>query len=582
MLLTESEQYPIETLRHSFAHVLAHAVSRLYPGAKLGIGPATKTGFYYDIDIPEPLKEQDLENIKQEMQKIIEEDLQFTQLIVQREQAETMLLQLGQTYKSELLKSIPHDDISFYKTGEQFIDLCSGPHVRATGDLRYFELISISGAYWQGDNKRPQLQRIAGVAFKTKPELESFISLRAEMDKSDHRKLGPEMDMFHFEEEINPNIPIWHQDGTTLYKVIQDFISLWFIHNDFELHQTPQLIKSQNNAQKLSSQFNISNKLPDIKLSNGEYSFKSDNYISSLELFVKHTVNIAELPKKIAEVSSVFNYASDESGLLKSQQQLRPTGMVISHESIISTQLIDSIRLVDNFLRSFGFSNQRITLHVPDYNDLSKYRYEEQYWEDAISITKNVIKENNYNLQIVEADCYYYGPRIAFKVKDKFERYWDIASIGIDLIHPKELQISCINLQGEKEPAILLNIALLESVEKMIALLLEHTAGSLPLWLAPNQVAIIPISEQYYFKAEKFYNSIKDQDIRVYLDNRDEKMEMKIRDAQLKQVPYMVIIGEKETSTNSISVRPRAGAEIGLMRVNEFVKKLKEDISNQQ
>lgn len=570
-------------MRHSLAHVLAQAVLKIYPGTRMGIGPAIENGFYYDFDIPgKSVSSDDLAEIEEEMHAIIEENLPFKQILIPRDQAFDTLLQLGQIYKTELLQQVTDEDISFFKTGEDFIDLCRGPHVKHTGELPFFKLTKISGAYWMGDQTRPQLQRIQGVAFKTRAELEDFLLQQEELKEKDHRKIGKDSELFYLDEQVGSGLPILLGRGFIVKRQIEDYVYTKQHQLGFRFIESPEIAKSslfQNSGQL---NYSMQHFFPALKNDSEEYLLGPDTFNFHILQYKFKKRSYRELPLKSSEFATIYKQekSGELSGLITSRRFTQVASFVFCEGTMAEEELKNACRFILQLFTDLGFDEVRIRLNLPNSEKPASYIINDSNWKKAIAMLKKIVRDLKLPTSVREGGAQYYGPELTFVVKDRYEREWDLASITLDLNLPQSFQLSYVS-SGDKElTPTLIHIRPLISIERLLAVLTEHYGLALPLWLAPTQVRIISIGKRFNRYAEELSAVFAESNIRTELDLDDNSVQSKIRDAQMQKVPYMVIVGEKEVETESISVRPRSGQDIGLLRVEEFITRVLSEISN--
>jgi threonyl-tRNA synthetase len=571
----------IETMRHSFAHVLAQAVLRLYPEAKLGIGPAIPDGFYYEFDLPRSLKVEELPQIEAEMKKIITEALPFKQIIITRQQAFDMLLQLGQIYKTELLQQVPDEQISFYKTGDEFIDLCRGPHVNHTGQLKIFKLIGIAKQNWLGDPARPIMQRIVGVAFASKKELEKYLEKQEELKLNDHTKLGKEIKIFTTDPEgIGTGLPLLLSNGYLLKRELQNFFTEQLSNAGYTFVETPELISNEILKQSRATDYMKDVLLPEIKLGDKSYRLKPAAAPVHFQIFAGKNRGHKEIPLRMAEFS--VNYQKKLGLGERLTESLRYTSLsstTFAKKQYAKIEIVETIGLMTDLIKKLGFNDYKLEVALPYHNRLINYLGDEQSWQESVALVEETLADLKLVAHTKEGEAPYYGPEISIVVRDSFKRDWNLATITPDLVSSKILGLKFARNDGESEAPVIIHKNFITSLEGLMALMIENFSGAFPIWLSPVQVMVVPISEKFNRFAEQTVLALKQSGLRTAVDTRDENMQAKIREAQMLRIPYMLILGEKEVSTNSVSVRPRSGQDLGLMRVEEFVNLINKEIS---
>lgn len=568
----------LEKQRHSLAHVLAYAVKRIFPDVKIGIGPVTDTGFYYEFDIDHKFTHEDLANIEAEMNEIIEENIPFTNIVIPKDQALQTLLQLGETYKTELLNKIPDAEVSFYKTGDDFIDLCRGPHVKSTGELDHFKLTKITKNYWMNDSSRPLLQRIHGVAFETKKKLNDYLENLKKLSEINSILIAQKLNYLIIENDKDVSSPIWLKDGIILQQNLTRFLEEQMIEFDFELMQPPWVT---NKPAFLVEKFPEFMQTRQIK---GTQNSKDVFYRNNLRSFLVERATTSYNSNKDSAILNIGSVSKTFQGNLHNSNEMKiehledfletTDAQVISivDDENLKDSLTENIRLIGTTLKALGFSQFKTILDIPDYQDLTKYIYDEGLWEKSISNLKELLIELKIPSRIREGKTDFYGPKLTIEVKDKYSRSWEVSNITLDPILPTKL------LSEDKKQLYFIHTDIIVNIERLIDLLLEHGEGSLPLWVEPVQVEIIALESKYNHKAIKVLRELKKENLRVEFNQNSTNPERQISDSMSRRTPYLIIIGEKEANTDSISVKAN-GQDIGLMRINEFVNKIEQEIA---
>ena len=565
---------------HTTSHIMAQAVKRLFPDAKVTIGPSIENGFYYDFDVEKPFSEEDLKSIEEEMKKIIKEDLEIERFELPREDAIKLMEEKGEPYKVELIKELPEGEtISFYKQGE-FTDLCRGPHLPTTGAVKAIKLLSSSGAYWRGDEKNKMLQRIYGISFPKASELEEYLNMLEEAKKRDHRKLGKELDLFFFDETA-PGMAYWMPKG---FKMMNILIDLWRKEHEkrgYLEFSGPQLNSSE--LWKTSGHWDhYKEDMFVLTDSDGkEQALKPMNCPNAIKIYASKLRSYKDLPLRFSDIDVI--HRNEKSGQLNGLFRVRMFRQDDAHNFITQDQIgaeIKDIIEIAKYLYGIFDLDFELTLSTrPD-----DYMGEIELWNEAEANLRNVLDElcgeNQYRIN--EGDGAFYGPKIDIKMKDCLGREWQMGTVQVDFQLPLRFNLSYIDSNGEKKTPILIHRALFGSFERFIGIITEHFAGAFPVWLSPVQVKVLPISDNQKEYAEKIVEKLKEQGIRVELDDRQEKIGYKIREAQLSKVPYMLIIGEKEVEAEAVGVRERKEGDIGQFKFNEFVKKIKEEIDSKK
>ena len=561
---------------HSSSHILAQAVKRLFPEAKLAIGPSIENGFYYDFDVEKPFSEEDLAKIEEEMKKIIKEDLELERFELPREEAIKLMEEKEEPYKVELINDLPDGEvISFYKQGD-FTDLCRGPHVPNTGVIKAVKLLSSSGAYWRGDEKNKMLQRIYGISFPKASELEEYLNMLEEAKKRDHRKLGKELDLFFFDETA-PGMAYWMPKG---FKMMNILIDLWRkVHEErgYLEFSGPQLNSSE--LWKTSGHWDhYKEDMFVLTDSDGkEQALKPMNCPNAIKIFASKLRSYKDLPLRFSDIDVI--HRNEKSGQLNGLFRVRMFRQDDAHNFItqdqIGTEIKDIIEIAKYLYGIFGLDFELTLSTRPE-----DYMGDIELWNEAEANLRSVLDElcGEGQYRINEGDGAFYGPKIDIKMKDCLGREWQMGTVQVDFQLPLRFNLSYIDSNGDKKTPILIHRALFGSFERFIGIITEHFAGAFPAWLAPVQVKVLPISDNQKEYADKVVADLKAAGIRVELDDRQEKIGYKIREAQLSKVPYMLILGEKEVEAGAVGVRARKEGDLGAMKAEDFIAKLQEEI----
>ncbi|MFA6610510.1 MAG: threonine--tRNA ligase [Candidatus Omnitrophota bacterium] len=564
----------LSTLRHSTSHIMAQAVKSLWPDVKLGIGPSIQDGFYYDFDNAAPFVPEDLEKIEAKMREIIKKNYKFEKREATKSEAIKLFTEMGETYKVALIKDIPEDKVTIYQDGD-FIDLCRGPHIESTGKVKAFKLLSIAGAYWHGIETNPMLQRIYGTAFETEKELRDYLNLLEEAKKRDHRVLGKQLEYFSFHEEVGPGLILYHPKGAMLRTIIENYIKMEHLKRGYELVVGPHIMKSD--IWKTSGHYDYyKENMYFFKIDEQEYAIKPMNCPGHILVYKSKMRSYRDLPLRFFELGTV--YRNEKSGVLHGLLRVRGFTQDDAHIFCLQDQVEDEIVKVIDFvidtLNVFGFEDFSVEVSTrPD-----KYIGNDADWELAQKALTSALDKRYMKYAINEGDGAFYGPKIDIKLKDALKREWQCATIQCDFALPERFNLTYIGQDGKEYRPIMIHRVILGSLERFTGALIEHFAGAMPLWLAPVQCTIIPISEKVMEYAESVEVALSDADIRVTLDARNERLQKKIRDAELEKVPYMVVIGEKEEMGRFLSIRSKAQGDIGKHAVNEFIQMLKKEI----
>jgi len=576
-ILTFDDEEGKKAFRHSTAHVLAQAVKRLFPKTKLAIGPAIEEGFYYDFDREESFSTDDFEKIEKEMKKIIEEDLPIERFEVSKEEGMALLKKLDEPYKMELLENLPEDaTISFYKQGE-FIDLCAGPHLPSTGYIKAFKLTSLAGAYWKGDEKNKMLQRIYGTSFPENKQLEEYLMRIEEAKKRDHRKLGRELGIFSLHEE-GPGFPFFHPKGMILWNLLIDFWRKEHKKRGYQEIKTP-IILNEELWRRSGHWDHYKENMYFTKIDEKDYAIKPMNCPGGMLLYKTDVHSYKELPLRLAELGLVHRHELSGvlHGLLRVRCFTQDDAHIFMMPSQIEEEILGVIDLVDYFYKVFGF-DYHVELSTRPENSMGS----DELWEKATNALKGALDKKGLFYKINEGDGAFYGPKIDFHLKDSIGRTWQCGTIQLDFMMPERFDLTYIGPDGEKHRPVMIHRVVFGSIERFIGILIEHFAGAFPVWLSPVQVRILPISEKFMGYANRIKEILEEHDIRVELDERNEKIGYKIREAQLQKIPYMVIVGEKEEANNTISLRSREKGDLGSYTIERFINEIKEKVKNKQ
>jgi threonyl-tRNA synthetase len=568
-----------EVYWHSTSHLMAHAIQEIYPEAKFGVGPAIESGFYYDIDINSHLTEEDLVKIEKKMIELSEQNSSFIREELSKIEAIEFFKKKGDNYKLEILSGIDENSetISIYKEGS-FTDLCTGPHLPSAGKIKYVKLLNISGSYWRGDEKRKQLQRIYGISFPKKQMLEDYLRFLEEAKKRDHRKLGKQLDLFSLHEEAGAGLVYWHPKGARIRIEIENFWRETHLANGYELLFSPHMGKSWLWETSGHLDFYHESMYSEMKVDEQDYYIKPMNCPFHIMIYKTHLRSYRDLPLRWAELGTVYRY--EKSGVLHGLLRVRgftqdDAHIFCTHEQI-EAEIIEVIRFAKMMWHAFGFDQLKFYLSTKP----EKAVGEDALWEKAIHSLRTALEKENLQFELDEGGGAFYGPKIDIKVKDALGREWQMSTIQFDFNLPERFDMKYIGEDGKEHRPFMVHRALLGSLERFFGVLIEHYGGDFPLWLSPVQTAVIPISQNFIEYSKTIDEKLRTHGIRSELDNRNEKIGYKIRDWEMKKVPYMVIIGEKELKNGSISLRQHKKGDIGSLPLSEFLSKLEEEIKN--
>ncbi|MDI6703610.1 MAG: threonine--tRNA ligase [bacterium] len=562
-----------DVYRHSTSHIMAQAVKDLFPDVKLGIGPSIKDGFYYDFDKVEPFSESDLERIEERMREIIKDDLSFERIEMKKEEAKEMLLKNGDIYKLELLEELPTEEVTFYKQGN-FIDLCKGPHIPSTGHINAFRLTSIAGAYWRGDERNRMLNRIYGTSFEEEDDLLNYLCKLEEAKKRDHRRLGRRLEIFNTYEEAGGGLIFYHPDGEVIRSEICSLLKKEHRKRGYLEVTTPHIAKIDLWRKSGHCEFYKEN-MYFINKEGEEYVLKPMNCPGHILIYQSERRSYKELPIRYFELGTVYRY--ERSGVLHGLLRVRGFTQDDAHIFCIQDQLKDEIRGVIEFafymLKIFGFSRYEIYLSTRP----EKYVGTEEIWEKATSALSSALEEMGLDYAIDEGAGVFYGPKIDIKLKDALDRSWQGPTIQVDFNLPSRFNVIYIGADGKEHRPVMIHRVVLGSLERFIGTLIEHYGGTFPTWLAPTQAVIMTLASRHEEYARRIQSYLIEGNIRCSVDSRPEKLSFKIREAQLKKIPYMLIVGDREIETETVAIRKRDGKDLGRMELS----RLREDITTE-
>ncbi|MCK5451590.1 MAG: threonine--tRNA ligase [Candidatus Omnitrophica bacterium] len=573
----------LQILRHSASHILADAIKRLYPGVKLAIGPAIEDGFYYDFDFSgcelseegrgNFLKPEDLPRIRKEMIKIIKENSDFERIEMNKKDALKKFKEIGENYKVELIEGLEDDVVSIYKHGG-FEDLCKGPHLESTKKIGAFKLLSIAGAYWKGSEANAMLQRIYGTAFETKDELNEFLRIREEAQKRDHRKLGKELELFSFNDLVGAGLVLYHPKGAMLRQLIADYITKKHIAKGYQLITSPQILKSDIWVKSGHYEYYKEN-MYIFDVDGQEFAVKPMNCPGHILVYASKKRSYKELPIRFFELGNVYRH--EKSGVLHGLLRVRGFTQDDAHIFCLKEQaeeeIIKVIDFVDETLKVFGFDEVEVELSTQP----EKYIGLQEDWEEATTALKNALEKKKIEYDINEGDGAFYGPKIDIKLKDALGRSWQCATIQCDFALPERFDLKYTDSDGREKRPIMLHRVILGSLERFMGAVIEHYGGDFPVWLAPVQVMLVPITDAHAQYSENVAKELKKLGFRVDIDKRSEKMQKKIRDAELAKIPYMAIVGQKEIEEGTVSLRSRKEGDIGAIKKEDLIVRLREE-----
>jgi len=571
----QTEEEKLETMRHSASHVMAEAVQSIFPDAKFGIGPAIEDGFYYDFDLPRPLNPDDLPLIENKMKEIIASNLPFTRKDVTKEKARKLFA--NQPYKLELIDELPDEKVSIYQQGS-FLDLCRGPHVNSTGEIKAFKLLNIAGAYWRGDEHRPMLQRIYGVAFETQEALDKHLKRLEEAARRDHRKLGKELDLFSIQDEFGPGLVLWHPKGAIIRRAIEDFWKDEHVKRGYELVYTPHIARMDLWRISGHLEFYQEYLYSPMDIEEQKYILKPMNCLGHILIYKTRIRSYRELPIRYAELGTVYRY--ERSGVLHGLSRVRgftqDDAHIFCRFDQLETEIVGVLNLALFMIDTFGFGNYQMLLSTRP----EKYAGTIEIWDEATGILRQALEHTGLPYDIDPGQGVFYGPKIDIKFESALGKAWQGPTIQVDFNLPPRFDVTYMGEDGQEHPVVMVHRTVLGSMERFLATLLEHYGGAFPVWLAPVQVKVIPVADRHLEYAHKIEVELKKGGIRAEVDDRSERINLKIRQAQLEKIPYMLVVGDKEVETGTISIRLRSGKQIADRSLAGFKETIKTAISN--
>ncbi|MGQ9816757.1 MAG: threonine--tRNA ligase [bacterium] len=555
---------------HSTSHIMAMAVKALYPDAKLAIGPSIDQGFYYDFDYPTPFTVETLPKIEEKMAEIIKADIPFERVVMKKEAVIEFFSQRNEYYKVELARDIPDNEISLYRNGE-FVDLCRGPHIPRTGMVKAFKLLSVAGAYWRGDSRLPMLSRIYGISFITSEQLKHYLNKLEEAQKRDHRKLGTELELFSIFDEAGAGLVFWHPRGTIIKRLIEEYWIKQHLKNGYEIISTPHIARS--NLWQISGHYDFyRDKMFTLPVENEEYVLKPMNCPGHILIYKSKVRSYKELPIKYAEMGTVYRneLSGTLHGLLRVRGFTQDDAHIFCRPDQIEDEIVKILQLTLNIFKKFGFENFQVNLSVRDPKEKSKYMGSDDDWQKAENGLISALKKVKLQYKVQLGEAVFYGPKIDINILDALGRAWQATTVQFDFNLSKRFKIEYMDAKGQHKEAMVIHRALYGSLERFIGTLIEHYAGAFPLWLSPVQVVVMPITDKENDYARDIYNRCLKHNLRTELNNKSMKINYRIREAEVKKVPYILIVGQRELEKKTISVRKRGRGDLGEMKLKDF------------
>ena len=570
-----SKDERLERLRHSAAHIMAEAVVEMFPDAKIGIGPPIDTGFYYDFELPRTLTTEDLPEIEEKMAARIKSDVPFVSQAISKADANERFK--DQPYKLELIEGIEDAEVGLYEHGN-FVDLCQGPHVERTGEIPKFKLMSVAGAYWRGDEKNPMLQRVYGALFDTDGELDEYLEMIEEALKRDHRRLGRELDLFSFHEEFGPGLVYWHAKGGRIRSEIEDFWKKTHFDSGYELVYSPHVGKASLWQTSGHLDFYNENMYSPMDIDGQDYYIKPMNCPFHIQIYKNSLRSYRELPMRLGELGTVYRY--ERSGVLHGLLRVRGFTQDDAHIFCTPDQVRQEIKgcvdLMQLFMGAFGFEKFHVYLSTRDQS--GKFAGSIEDWEMATETLRDVIEDSGMPFDIDEGGAVFYGPKIDVKLIDALGREWQTTTIQFDFNLPERFDVTYIGEDGQEHRPYMVHRALLGSMERFFGVLVEHYAGAFPMWLAPVHAIVIPIADRHIEYGDSVAAQLRAAGLRVEVDYRSERMQAKIRDAQLQKVPYMLVVGDREAEASAAAVRLRSGEDLKALPVSDVIERMTKEI----
>ena len=575
-IITDKDADGVEIIRHSTAHLLAHAVKELFPDAQVTIGPVIENGFFYDFSYKRPFTPEDLAAIEKRMSEIAKLDLPVARRVLPRDEAVAYFKHIGENYKAEIIESIPADqDVSLYSEGE-FTDLCRGPHVPSTGKLKAFKLMKLAGAYWRGDSKNEMLQRIYGTAWAKKEELDAYLHQIEEAEKRDHRKLGKQLELFHMQES-SPGMVFWHPKGWTLWQEVEQYMRRKFREHDYQEVRTPTIM-DRTLWEKSGHWENYHDNMFTTCSENRDYAVKPMNCPGHVQIFNHGLHSYRDLPLRLAEFGSCHRNETSGSlhGLMRVRGFTQDDAHIFCTENQVQPEVSNFIVMLNEVYRDFGFNEVLVKLSTRPEKRVGS----DETWDKAEAGLAAALQQNGLAYDIQPGEGAFYGPKVEFTLKDSLGRLWQCGTIQLDFNLPVRLDAEFVDEDNSRKPPVMLHRAILGSMERFIGILIEHHAGAFPLWLAPVQVALMNISQAQEEYATQVAQALRVAGLRVKLDLRNEKITYKIREHSLQKLPYQLIIGDKEVAGGLVAVRTRSGEDLGQMTLEALLQRLQAEIDN--
>jgi len=581
-LLNERDPEALEVYRHSSAHLLAAAVLELFPETKLGHGPATDTGFFYDFYRPTPFTPEDLQKIEKRMQELVQQDLPYAREFLPRDEGLAKFKGEGDFMKCHFIEQFtkPDEKISIYKTGN-FLDFCRGPHIPSTGRIKAFKLLNIAGAYWLGDEKNPQLQRIYGTSFFSKKDLDDFLNKQEEAKKRDHRVLGQQLDLFSIQELAGPGLIFWHPKGGIIRKEMEDWMRSEYLKRGYSLVYTPHVARRQLWQTSGHEGYYAQNMFDVMELDDAEYRMKPMNCPFHILIYKDSLKSYRDLPVRLGELGTVYRYERSGvmHGLLRVRGFTQDDAHIFCTPEQVEKEIADCVEFARDVLKDFGFDKFQTELSTWNPADRKNFVGSEEQWNFATNSLEKVLKQLNIDYTTIPGEAAFYGPKIDIKLVDAIGRLWQLSTVQFDFNLPQRFGLEYVAEDGSRKQPVMVHRALYGSVERFFGVLIEHYAGAFPVWLSPVQAVMIPISERHAEYANQVADQLKEVGVRAHVDARNEKMNAKIREHAMQKVPFLLVVGDKEAEAGKVNVRTRGKEKTEDMPAAEFVEKIRKLIA---
>jgi threonyl-tRNA synthetase len=579
-ILTPKDPDAVQVFRHSASHLLAAAVLELYPNVKLGIGPPTETGFFYEFVREEPFTLEDLEKIEAKMHELAAKDIPNERKLIPKPEALELYRNNQQQFKCELVEEKATDPlVSFYTTGK-FVDFCRGPHIPSMGRVKAFKLMNVAGAYWKGQEGNPQMQRIYGACFVEQKDLDEYLHKLEEAKRRDHRRIGAELDLFSIQDEAGPGLIFWHPKGGIIRRAMEDWLRTELTKRGYELVFTPHIMLRELWNTSGHTGFYSASMFGPMEVEKADYQLKPMNCPGHILIYKTHLRSYRELPVRLAELGTVYRY--ERSGVLHGLLRVRGFTQDDAHifcmPDQIEKEIQDCVEFAWEVLRVFGFDSYEVELSGGDPSRPQDYAGTPEEWQRAEGALVHTLKRMNVPYKYIPGEAAFYGPKIDVKLVDAIGRPWQLTTVQFDFNLPRRFKLEYVGEDGGRHQPLMVHRALFGSIERFFGVLIEHYAGAFPAWLAPVQVSVLPVSGKFAEYADKVATHLKDAGFRVHNDDRNEKLQAKIRDAQMQKIPYMLIIGGKEAEAGTVSVRQRTKGDLGARSLEQFTKDLREEV----